>query len=186
MTAVAPALKSSADLRAEMAERSRRLFDSMVDAAGHEPRDGAQKRHREQAWQRALGPDLRRRRRRRRRAWQAGRRAGEQEPGHEQDAAGPLFNWLAARATAGKFIQRIDDTDAERNIPETEQPIFEGLQWLGRGWDELYRQSERAHIYQACADHLLSCGHTYTRGDRDHRLGVHDHELAQTRHSERG
>ena len=77
---------------------------------------------------------------------------------HIGTARTALFNWLAARATAGKFILRIDDTDAERNIPETEQPIFEGLQWLGLGWDELYRQSERAPIYQACADHLLSAG----------------------------
>ena len=72
---------------------------------------------------------------------------------HIGTARTALFNWLAARATAGKFILRIDDTDAERNIPETEQPIFEGLQWLGLGWDERYRQSERAHIYQAGADH---------------------------------
>ena len=41
------------------------------------------------------------------------------------------FNWLAARASGGKFLLRMDDTDTERNQKEAEQPIFDGLEWLG-------------------------------------------------------
>src|SRR5262249_60494339 len=47
-----------------------------------------------------------------------------------------LFNWLLARRHGGRFILRIDDTDAERNRPEALQPILDGFRWLGILWDE--------------------------------------------------
>jgi len=69
-----------------------------------------------------------------------------------------LHNWLAARATGGQFILRIDDTDAERNNEAAVAPILEGLRWLGLDWDEFHRQSERMHLYKAQAELMLDQG----------------------------
>jgi glutamyl-tRNA synthetase len=77
---------------------------------------------------------------------------------HIGTARTALFNWLAARATGGRFLLRIDDTDADRNMPEAEQPIFDGLRWLGLDWDECHRQSDRAEIYRTYGDRLLHAG----------------------------
>lgn len=74
---------------------------------------------------------------------------------HIGTARTALFNWLAARSTGGNFILRMDDTDADRNMVEAEQPIFDGLKWLGLEWDAFYRQSERAEVYAAYARRLL-------------------------------
>src|ERR1700752_1860636 len=46
------------------------------------------------------------------------------------------FNWLFTRRHCGKFILRIDDTDADRNKPEALLPILEGFRWLKLNWDE--------------------------------------------------
>ena len=46
------------------------------------------------------------------------------------------------------MILRIDDTDVERNTQDSLDSIFEGLNWLDLGWDELYRQSERVELHQ--------------------------------------
>lgn len=81
-----------------------------------------------------------------------------------------LFNWLFARQHEGKFILRIDDTDAERNRPEALQPILDGFRWLGITWDEgpgidgpygPYFQSQRAHLYREAALKLIETGHAY-------------------------
>lgn len=77
---------------------------------------------------------------------------------HIGTARTALFNWLVARATGGKFILRMDDTDAERNRKEAEQPIFDGLAWLGLDHDEFHRQSERAAVYDRYAKILLDAG----------------------------
>jgi len=47
-----------------------------------------------------------------------------------------LFNWLAARATGGSSLLRIEDTDQGRYVPGSEQQILESLRWLGLDWDE--------------------------------------------------
>jgi glutamyl-tRNA synthetase len=44
-----------------------------------------------------------------------------------------LANWLVARRNGGKFLLRIEDTDAERNRPELVENVLEMLQWLERG-----------------------------------------------------
>jgi nondiscriminating glutamyl-tRNA synthetase len=77
---------------------------------------------------------------------------------HIGTARTALFNWLVARATGGRFLLRMDDTDADRNMPEAEQPIFDGLTWLGLDWDEFHRQSERIDIYRIHAGRLLDAG----------------------------
>jgi glutamyl-tRNA synthetase len=77
---------------------------------------------------------------------------------HIGTARTALFNWLVARASGGRFLLRMDDTDAERNCAEAEQPIFEGLRWLGLDWDEFQRQSARAEVYGDFTQRLIDAG----------------------------
>ncbi len=59
------------------------------------------------------------------------------------------------------MILRIDDTDIERNTQASLDSIFEGLHWLGLGWDEQYRQSERLDLHRATAEAILQKGMAY-------------------------
>lgn len=79
---------------------------------------------------------------------------------HVGTARTALFNWIVARATGGRFILRIDDTDGERNQEEAVRPIYEGLTWLGLNWDETFRQSERRKRYDDVLFQLSLDGHT--------------------------
>ena len=72
-----------------------------------------------------------------------------------------IFNWLYARHHAGKMILRIDDTDVDRNTQASLDSIFEGLQWLDLGWDELYRQSERLELHSSMARTIFEKGLAY-------------------------
>ncbi|WP_169275781.1 glutamate--tRNA ligase [Bifidobacterium moraviense] len=81
-----------------------------------------------------------------------------------------LFNWAEARATGGKLVFRIEDTDAARDSEESYNQILESLRWLGIDWDEgievggphgPYRQSERTDIYKDVAARLLEAGYAY-------------------------
>ncbi len=72
-----------------------------------------------------------------------------------------IFNWLYARRQGGAMILRIDDTDVERNTEASLNSIFDGLNWLGLGWDELYRQSERLELHQRMALAIFEKGLAY-------------------------
>jgi glutamyl-tRNA synthetase len=81
-----------------------------------------------------------------------------------------LFAWLAARHSGGQFILRIEDTDQERYLEDSEALIMETLLWLGLSWDEgpevggphgPYIQSLRTDIYRRHADILLERGAAY-------------------------
>lgn len=81
-----------------------------------------------------------------------------------------LFNWAYARAQGGKFIFRIEDTDASRDSEESYEQIVEALRWLGLNWDEgidvggphePYRQSQRGDIYKSVVETLKASGHIY-------------------------
>ncbi len=81
-----------------------------------------------------------------------------------------LFNLAFARQQGGAFILRIEDTDRGRYIEDSEQQIFETLQWLGLDWDEgpdkggpfaPYRQSERLDTYRPFVQTLLASGNAY-------------------------
>ena len=89
---------------------------------------------------------------------------------HLGTASSALYNLIFARAHGGTFVLRIDDTDVERNRPEYELVIYEGLHWLGLDWDEgpdkggpaaPYRQSERLDIYKEHAAKLIADGKAY-------------------------
>ncbi len=66
-----------------------------------------------------------------------------------------IFNWLYARRTGGTMILRLDDTDVERNTDASVNSIFEGLKWLGLGWDEEYKQSERGDLHRRTAEAIF-------------------------------
>ena len=89
---------------------------------------------------------------------------------HIGSARTALYNYLFARHHAGKFVLRIDDTDAARSRAALEESILADLHWLGLEWDEgpdvggpfgPYRQSERAERQRAAADGLLASGQAY-------------------------
>jgi len=78
---------------------------------------------------------------------------------HIGGARTALFNHLFARHHGGRFVLRIEDTDAERSTPESIQTILDGLTWLGLDWDEgPIHQSARLDVYRARADALLAAG----------------------------
>ncbi|MDO8690115.1 MAG: glutamate--tRNA ligase [Dehalococcoidia bacterium] len=81
-----------------------------------------------------------------------------------------LFNWLFARHYGGRFILRIEDTDAARRVEGAEEEIRESLHWLGLDYDEgpvaggeygPYRQSERLPAYHEAAERLVKQGNAY-------------------------
>jgi glutamyl-tRNA synthetase len=96
---------------------------------------------------------------------------------HIGGARTALFNWLYARHHGGKFILRIEDTDAARNTQEAVEVILDGLRWLGLDWDEgpvsadpagasrgdfgPYFQSQRRRNYDERVEALLSRGLAY-------------------------
>ncbi len=82
---------------------------------------------------------------------------------HIGGARTALFNWLFARAKAGKFILRIEDTDKLRSAPEFVDEILNSLTWLGFTWDEIYYQSKRFDLYNEYAQKLLKAGKAYTQ-----------------------
>ena len=67
-----------------------------------------------------------------------------------------LFDYLAAKATKGSFLLRIEDTDRERFVPEAVDYIHQSLSWLGLKSDgEAVYQSARLKIYQDKVQELL-------------------------------
>ncbi|HKI00119.1 MAG TPA: glutamate--tRNA ligase [Candidatus Sulfotelmatobacter sp.] len=72
-----------------------------------------------------------------------------------------IFNRLYARRTGGTMILRLDDTDVERNTDASVTSIFEGLKWLGLGWDEEYKQSERGALHRQMAEAIFQKGLAY-------------------------
>ena len=72
-----------------------------------------------------------------------------------------LHNWMLARKTGGKFILRIDDTDAERSREEYVDAIRADLAWLGILPDDEARQSERLEKYEEAFASLQSAGRVY-------------------------
>jgi glutamyl-tRNA synthetase len=72
-----------------------------------------------------------------------------------------IFNWLYARHNGGTIILRLDDTDVERNTETSVNSIFEGLQWLGLGWDEEYKQSERLALHRQTTQAIFDRGLAY-------------------------
>lgn len=72
-----------------------------------------------------------------------------------------LHNWLLAKRHGGRFLLRIDDTDAERSREEHVDAIRADLAWLGLHPEGEERQSARFAIYEAAFDRLVAAGRLY-------------------------
>ena len=73
-----------------------------------------------------------------------------------------LFSWLHARHSGGKFILRIEDTDAERSTDDNTKQILASMEWLGLDWDEgPFFQSDRLDIYKSYILKLVDEGKAY-------------------------
>jgi glutamyl-tRNA synthetase len=75
---------------------------------------------------------------------------------HLGNARTALFNLLLARHGGGRFVLRIEDTDAERSSEAHTLALMQQLRWLGVDWDAgpdredergPYRQSQRGALY---------------------------------------
>ena len=89
---------------------------------------------------------------------------------HLGNARTALFNVLLARHLHGRFILRVEDTDAERSKDLHVTRQMDDLRWLGVDWDAgpdredergPYRQSQRASVYEKYFDALATGGLTY-------------------------
>jgi glutamyl-tRNA synthetase len=72
-----------------------------------------------------------------------------------------LHNWLFARRHGGRFLLRIDDTDAERSQERFVEAIRADLAWLGLHPDGEERQSARFARYEARLEELHAAGRVY-------------------------
>ena len=72
-----------------------------------------------------------------------------------------LHNALFAMANGGRFLLRIDDTDAERSTEAFVAAIHEDLDWLGLQPDAVVRQSERFALYERQFERLKAAGRVY-------------------------
>jgi len=72
-----------------------------------------------------------------------------------------LHNWLLARRHGGRFLLRIDDTDAARSEERFVEAIREDLAWLGLDYDAEARQSARLDHYEKAFERLRSDGRVY-------------------------
>lgn len=72
-----------------------------------------------------------------------------------------LHNWIYAQKAGGRFLLRIDDTDAERSEERYVEAIRADLAWLGLNPDSEVRQSERFALYEARFAELVASGHVY-------------------------
>lgn len=89
---------------------------------------------------------------------------------HLGNARTALFNLLLARHAGGRFLLRIEDTDADRSVAAHDAALIEDLRWLGIDWDAgpdredergPYRQSERSAIYAGYFQALERAGRVY-------------------------
>ncbi|TKK88652.1 glutamate--tRNA ligase [Herbidospora galbida] len=99
---------------------------------------------------------------------------------HVGGARSALFNWAVAEQTGGRFVLRIEDTDAARNRPEWTEGIISALSWIGIDsssplFEGPYFQSSYADQHRETAARLHKEGRAYhctcTRDDVKARTG---------------
>lgn len=82
---------------------------------------------------------------------------------HIGTARTAYFNYLASKASGGKFYVRIDDTDQNRNDQAAIQVIHDSINWLNLVPDAVFSQS-KAHsdgLYTNAANALIDAGLAY-------------------------
>ncbi len=72
-----------------------------------------------------------------------------------------LHCWLWAKKHGGRFLLRIDDTDAERSTEAFVDAIRADLDWLGLTRDGEERQSARFAVYETQFERLKAAGRVY-------------------------
>ena len=72
-----------------------------------------------------------------------------------------LHNWMLARKAGGRFLLRVDDTDAARSREEYVEAIRADLAWLALEPDGEERQSERLEKYETAFEALKAAGRVY-------------------------
>jgi glutamyl-tRNA synthetase len=80
---------------------------------------------------------------------------------HVGNVRAALHNWLLAKRHGGRFLLRIDDTDAERSREEYVEAIRADLAWLGIVPEAEERQSARFEIYEEAFARLADAGRVY-------------------------
>ncbi len=80
---------------------------------------------------------------------------------HVGNIRAALTNFLFARKTGGRFMLRLDDTDAAKSTQAFADGILEDLAWLGLTHDIFARQSDRAAQHAAAAEKLKAAGRLY-------------------------
>jgi glutamyl-tRNA synthetase len=80
---------------------------------------------------------------------------------HVGNARTALLNWLFAKKMGGRFLLRIDDTDAARSTKAFEEAIYRDLAWLGLTHDGTDRQINRLAVYSAAFYKLQAAGRLY-------------------------
>lgn len=81
---------------------------------------------------------------------------------HIGSARVALFNYAFARKMGGKFLLRIEDTDAARSTTDNIESIFSDLEWLGLDYeDDVVYQSQQSLVYGGMADLLIKKGLAY-------------------------
>lgn len=100
---------------------------------------------------------------------------------HIGGARSALFCWAYAKRMGGRFMLRIEDTDAARSSDESARGIMEDLAWLGIEWDDGpslttrdgrvigahardvggYFQARRVPIYNRFMEQLVKNGRAY-------------------------
>ncbi|MDR2456578.1 MAG: glutamate--tRNA ligase [Deltaproteobacteria bacterium] len=81
---------------------------------------------------------------------------------HIGGARTALFNYLLARHEGGRFVLRIEDTDAARSTKEHVESILAAMRWLGLDWDgEPVFQAARSPLHLERVRWLLEKGRAY-------------------------
>ncbi len=89
-----------------------------------------------------------------------------------------LHNWMFARARGGKFLLRIDDTDAARSEERFVEAIRADLAWLGLVPDGEARQSARFGRYEAVFADMVAAGRIYPAYETPEELDLRRKVLA--------
>lgn len=80
---------------------------------------------------------------------------------HVGNIRAALHNWMWARKNGGRFLLRLDDTDAERSRAEYVESIQADLAWLGLRPDAVESQSDRFALYETRLAELRASGRVY-------------------------
>ncbi|PTD22931.1 glutamate--tRNA ligase [Sphingomonas fennica] len=91
---------------------------------------------------------------------------------HVGNIRAALHNWLFARQQGGRFLLRLDDTDAERSTEAFVEAIRADLGWLGLVPDGEERQSRRFALYEAAFDRLRAAGRVYPAYETQQELDL--------------